>query len=273
MYMKGFILISCLLVFGVSAQQQNSRSRSELGALIGGSYYLGDLNSVKQFDNTHLAFGVLYRYNVHSRLALRFNLTYGKVSGTDADAERAVIQNRNLDFASQLYEGAGGLEFNYFPFRIGHDKYFVTPYLLAQIGFFHMNPYTSYNGGKVFLQPLGTEGQGSDLSSIKPYRLTQLCVPLAVGFKMSVGGRATIGAEFGIRKTFTDYLDDVHADNYVDPVLLAEQNGPLAAQLSNRSLNKERYGKRGTASTNDWYTFFGATVTFRLGQPNICFNH
>lgn len=267
------LLILFVLPVIIFGQQQNNKSRSELGVLIGGSYYLGDLNPTKQFYNTELAYGFMYRYNMHSRLALRFNLLKGSVSASDVDATRAVSINRNLNFGSDIYELAGGLEFNYFPFRIGHDRYRGTAYLLAQVAMFHMNPYTLYNGNEVYLQPLGTEGQGSDLSSKKPYKLNQLSVPLGVGFKLSLGKKASVGGEFGVRKTFTDYLDDVHSDNYVDPVKLAEQNGPLAAELANRTLNGERYGKRGNAATSDWYVFFGATLTFRLGKPNVCFNH
>ena len=76
--------------------------------------------------------------------------------------------------------------------------------------------------------------------------------------------------EYGIRKTFTDYLDDVGSDSYLDLEALTAENGPLAAQLSNRSLDGSRYGKRGTSSTNDWYAFFGASIAFRLGKAGAC---
>jgi len=65
----------------------------------------------------------------------------------------------------------------------------------------------------------------------------------------------------------------VGSDSYVDPVLLAAENGPIAASLSNRSLDGARFGKRGTSNNSDWYAFFGAMFTFRLGKPSICYNH
>lgn len=255
------------------SQQQNNRSKSELGFLIGGSYYLGDLNQFKQFYRTNLAAGVIYRYNVHSRLSLRGNVTYGKVEAYDSDSKMSILQNRNLSFQSTIYEVAAGVEFNYFPFQIGHDRYKGTAYILAEIGIFQMNPKTIYNGNEIELQPLGTEGQGSSLSSKGEYSLTQLCVPLGIGAKVSLGKRAALCIEYGIRKTFTDYIDDVGSNSYVDPVLLAAENGPLSSELSNRSLDGSRYGKRGTSSTSDWYTFCGAMLTFRLGNPSICFDH
>ena len=95
-------------------------------------------------------------------------------------------------------------------------------------------------------------------------------VPLGVGVKFALGKKATINLEYGIRKTFTDYLDDVGSNTYVDAATLAAENGPLAAALTNRSLDGFRYGKRGNSATSDWYSFYGAVVTFRLGKPNRC---
>jgi hypothetical protein len=175
-----------------------------------------------------------------------------------------------LSFQSDIYELAGGLEFTYLPFFLGSDKYIGTAYILAEIGMFHMNPKTEYNGDLIELQSLGTEGQGSSLSNKKNYSLTQLCVPLGVGVKFALGKKATLNFEYGIRKTFTDYLDDVGSNTYVDVATLATENGPLAASLSNRSLDGSRYGKRGNSNTKDWYSFFGAMLTFRLGKPNRC---
>ena len=76
--------------------------------------------------------------------------------------------------------------------------------------------------------------------------------------------------EYGIRKTFTDYLDDVHSSRYIDSDQLGAINGPLAATLSNRSLDGSRFGTRGNPSTKDWYAFFGAMLSFRLGGPRVC---
>lgn len=255
------------------SQQANNRSKSELGFMVGGSSYLGDLNQFNPIRNTQLAAGLVYRYNVHSRLSIRGNFFYGTVKGDDADASRAILVNRNLNFQSKIYELAGGVEFNYFPFKLGHDRYKGTAYVLAEIGLFRMNPTTEFNGDQIELQPLGTEGQGSSINSKGHYSLTQLTIPLGFGCKLSLGKKAAITFETGIRKTFTDYLDDVGSNTYVDPTILAAENGPMAAALANRSLNGNRFGRRGTAATKDWYFFSGAMLTFRLGAPNKCFNH
>jgi hypothetical protein len=259
-----------IIPFLIYGQQQNFRSKSELGVLLGGSFYNGDLNQFRLFNNTHAAGGLVYRYNIHSRLSFRANVLYGKVSASDADAKLPLLVNRNLSFQSNIFEVAAGVEFSYFPFKLGSDKYKGTAYLLAEIGIFHMNPKAMYEGSLVELQPLGTEGQGSSLSSKRNYSLTQLTVPIGVGCKLSLGKRVSLSLEYAIRKTFTDYIDDVKANTFVDRGTLEQENGALAAALSNRNINNEPYGKRGNTATKDWYTFFGAMLTFRLGKPNVC---
>lgn len=271
MKLTGLMLLICM-AFQVSAQRANSRSRSEFGFLVGGSYYIGDLNQYGHFKNTNLAAGALYRFNVHSRLAIRGNFTIGSIEASDADSRIALLRNRNLSFHSKIYELAGGVEFNYFPFQIGHSKYKGTAYMLVEMGIFHMNPKTDYNGDEIELQPLATEGQGTELSSKRGYGKTQLTIPLGLGCRFSLGKSVSLSFEYGIRKTFTDYIDDVGSSRYVDADALSAINGPIAGALSNRSLDGSRYGKRGNGSTGDWYSFFGMMVTFRLGAPDKCFH-
>lgn len=272
--MKLSILLILLFCSFVSFSQfHNLRSKSEFGFLIGGSYYHGDLNQFMPYRDVHLSVGLVYRYNLHSRTSVRANLTYGKISGNDANSKELVNQDRNLSFTNQIFEFGAGVEFNYFPFQLGHDRYKGTAYVLAELAIFRMNPKAiTDDGNEVDLQPLGTEGQGTTLNSKDNYNLTQLSIPLGVGCKLSLGKMASINFEFGIRKTFTDYLDDVGSGSYVDPTELAALNGPLAAEMSNRSLSGSRYGKRGNSNTNDWYVFSGMMLTFRLGQPTKCWS-
>lgn len=269
---KYFCFFIFLLIFCFKAESQHAtiRSRSELGFLLGGTYYIGDLNRFNQVENTKLAGGLIYRFNVNPRLSLRGNFIYGNVKGDDAQSNSELYKNRNLNFSSSILEAAAGIEFNYFPFEIGHNRYKGTAYILAEIGLFKMNPMTRFDSENIELQPLGTEGQGSSLSTRGAYSLTQLCVPLGFGAKLSVGKWAAINFELGLRKTFTDYIDDVHSNTYVDPEILATENGTLSAALSNRSLDRSLHGKRGTASSKDWYVFSGFMVTFKLGKRKGC---
>ena len=262
-----FLALFCA-PFAVFGQPQNGFSRSELGVMVGTSYYIGDLNQFRHFRDAKLAGGLFYRYNVNARVAIRGTANFLRVAADDADAKLTLLQERNLNFKSQIWEIGSGVEMNYFPFRIGNDRFKGTGYLFAGLTLFRMNPKTIYNGDEIALQELGTEGQGSSLTQKSKYSLIQLAVPFGFGGRVTLGDVGSLGIEFGVRKTFTDYLDDVGEGNYVDYDALLAENGPLAAELSNRSGN--RFGKRGNDATKDWYIFTGATLTIKLGKGPSC---
>ncbi len=263
-----------LFHYSAYAQRQNNLSRSEVGVLVGGSYYIGDLNQFQHFKYAKPAAGIFYRFNINSRVASRTFVMYGSVSGNDNQNTYAeVYKNRNLSFATDIFEVGTGLEFNYFPFQIGHSKYRGTGYLFAEIAYFQMNPTTNYNGETIELRTIGTEGQNTPLNSNGYYSKNQLAIPIGIGFKYPFGKSFCIGMEYGIRKIFTDYLDDVGNNRYVDPVKLKEYSSPLTYALANRSLDGSQYGPRGNNSTSDWYFMFGITLSMKLGNPDECFKH
>jgi hypothetical protein len=262
-------LFNLLLAAAQGSSSHNKWSRSELGLMGGVAYYVGDLN-YRHFNNLQGAAQLFYRYNIHSRLAYRLNFTYAKISAADAESNESFYVNRNLSFETPIYELGTGIEFTYLPFELGNNKYWGSAYLLAELGLSRINPTTNFDGEKVELQPLGTEGQGTSLSTRNKYSRTQLVVPLAVGCRITLSENIGLNVEYGIRFLFTDYLDDVGGYRYVDPAVLAAENGPLAATLSNRSLDGNRFGQRGNAATRDWYSFMGIGLNVRLGGKGNC---
>lgn len=262
-------LISCFL--GGKAQQP------EIGFLGGGMYYLGDLNQLKNFKNTHLTGSLFLRQNFNQRLNMRYMFTYGNISGADSNSDNPYNVNRNLSFTSRIIETSAILEINFLPFEPGNKKkFYATPYLMMGMGLFKMNPMAESSSGDLFeLQPLGTEGQGSELNDRNKYRLTQLCIPLGIGFKGNLTKHLILGFEYTIRKTFTDYMDDV-SGNYVDPVLLAKYNGPLAVSFADRSLNAENLNNsglnRGNSNFKDWFATAGIYLAVKLGREKKCPN-
>lgn len=260
----------CLIYLKSFSQQANFFSRSEIGVSVGQMYYIGDLNRFKPFNNSNLAGGLMYRFNLQSRLTLRFNYLQGSVEGYDSQALNPVTINRNLDFHSEIKELVGGIEFHYFPFQFGRKQAMGTAYILTQIGVFYMDPLTTIDGKEVSLQALGTEGQGTVINNKLPYSKFQVCLPLGLGAKASLGKNITFNVDIAIRKTFTDYLDDVKSATYYDPAVIAAEHGALAGELSNRSIDQNRFGKRGDPTTKDWYVYCGGMITFRLGKGNKC---
>lgn len=273
---NGLVLaVFMLLARLTSAQQATFLSQSELGISVGQMYYIGDLNPFMPFKKSQRATSYMYRYNLHSRMALRINYLQGSVEADDKASSNPILVNRNLNFHSDIKELAAGIEFYFAPFyfgrKNGQKQIQGTAYFLTQLGGFYMNPKTTINGEEIELRSLGTEGQGTVLNKKGTYSNFQLCVPLGVGAKVQIGKRVTVNVDLAIRKTFTDYLDDVKSATYVDAIQLGQYNGETAALLSNRSLDGARHGYRGNPTTKDWYVYAGGMLSVRLGRGRKCF--
>lgn len=259
--MRKYILtiILSVLMFPLVAQ------KSEIGAFAGTSFYLGDLNPSKIFAKPQFAGGLIYRYNISPRWAFRANIIFGEVQGSDMETNNK--DPRNLSFRSPITEISLQMELNFLKLYTDWEKNKFAPYIFAGIGFFSFNPKAELNGSYYDLQHLGTEGQG--LEGEKDfYSLTNFAIPFGLGFKYNISKIMTIGIEWGMRYTFTDYLDDV-SGNYYDNITLLMERGDIVAALADRSesLHKEGTG-RGNVTTKDWYSFAGMTITFRIGNED-----
>ncbi len=247
---------------------------SELGLTGGVSYYIGDINPYRHYpSHTHFAVGLLYRYNFNDRYALRLQGLYTSLEAYDSDSDDSLQVLRNLGFRTELFEASALLEINFLKFRgITKDAHNWTPYMFVGLAYFHVNPQGLLDDTWYDLQPLGTEGQGSTQGGA-PYALDNFCIPFGVGFKFAFTDKINVGIEWGLRKTYTDYIDDV-SGLYVDNNVLAFETGPLTAALADPSplrttgLNTGR--ARGDAQTNDWYQYTGLTVTWLLTRFTEC---
>jgi hypothetical protein len=138
------------------------------------------------------------------------------------------------------------------------------------------NPSTKDSAGtKVYLQPLSTEGQGF-YNGRKKYSLQQFSIPFGAGVRFSVSPNIRLAFEIGMRKTNTDYLDDV-STSYVDQNTLLANRGQLAVDLAFRGdelktgLSYPAGGsQRGKVENKDWYYFSGFILSIRL--PSITGN-
>jgi hypothetical protein len=138
------------------------------------------------------------------------------------------------------------------------------------LGLFHFNPY-AYDSvdNKVFLKPLSTEGQGI-YPDKKPYSLWQANIPFGGGVKFAINENLRIGFEIGLRKLFTDYLDDV-STSYPDQNDLLAARGQTAVDFSYRSDEvpggdpafPTKQTQRGGAEQKDMYYFTGLNISFR----------
>lgn len=250
----------------------------EFGGFLGFSNYSGELaHDPVEVKETHPAIGGILRYNINRYITLKGNIYYGTISGTDANADNAADRIRNLSFKSNILDVGFNFEVNLLGFQSNHHLYKTSPYLFAGASVFRFNPKAKYNDEWIPLQPLGTEGQGTTkYNDREKYALTQISIPFGLGIKHALDNHWVIGAEFGLRATFTDYLDDV-STTYVEEEILVAAYGQISYELSNRTDeildNPPDLGPtdpRGNPTTNDWYMFGGLTITYTV-IPNKCY--
>lgn len=249
-----FLCIAVMIAGGLTSKGQDI----DLGVFGGGSYYLGELNTSRQFLFTRPAYGGLLRFNFDSRWAMRTQFLSGEIAGDDAVSGENVM--RNLRFTSSLSELSAIVEFNYLDYYTGSLNNYFSPFMFVGPGFFIFNPKANFDGTEITLNNITTEGN--------KYSLYGLSMVFGFGFKYSLGSRVGVGLEWGMRKTFTDYLDDVSTRYY-------EHDDPTEAQefLSDPSPYPHEPGmQRGNPNTNDWYSFAGLTLTYRftIGEKSTC---
>jgi len=267
------IVFSLLLLISYVSSTVNGQSR-EMGIMLGVMNYKGDLQQATySSDNNLPGFGFLYRRNYSNHWAFKTAISYGHIKADDAQSDDAFNQNRNLNFKSSILEGTGQFEFNFFPYQTANPSTIFTPYMSVGLSVFRFNPKAYYNGGYIELQPLGTEGQGTNANPDKDlYKRTNLAFVFGGGFKWKIGRRWSVVLESIVRKTYTDYLDDV-SGVYADPNAIRVEYGKTAYYLSDRSIVKNKAGnigrQRGDNTNRDWYHFTGVQFTYTLSKHYI----
>ena len=288
-------LLCASLIYSSSYSQLSAGTYWEGGLTIAPSNFLGDLggNAGKgttflkdnNLSMTRFFVGGFMAVHPSELFAARFSLNYGKIEGDDAVIKgkggmEEARRMRNLNFKSSVLEAFVVGEvyptvlFEADPTDVYHK---IRPYALAGIGAFKFNPkgQDPATGQWVALQPLRTEGQGmAEYPDRQPYKLTQLNVPLGIGVKYFLNENLSLSFEVVLRKTFTDYIDDVSTD-YIDPDLFNNYMPAAQAQVADRIYNKSPLrpligstfsvgAKRGTATNKDAYYTSGFKLSWRL---------
>ena len=239
----------------------------------GFSNYSGDLQS--RFVTTaesYAAFGLGLQYDLTNHLSVIMGGNYGHVGAADK-YNKTSLQPRNLSFETSIVELNLMAEYNI----LDLTKYRFTPYGFVGIAVYHFNPFAyDTTGRKVFLKPLSTEGEGlPQYPASKPYALTQFAIPFGGGIKFRINDQITIAYELGLRKLFTDYLDDV-STSYVDKTTLLNAKGPLAVEMAYRGAELKGGApypaageKRGSPKSKDWYYFSGIRLSIAFNSIKL----
>lgn len=201
-----------LIAYSVSAQ------KSEVGFGFGAFNYTGDLARTYNILNVKPGVTVFYRSNLSQVVSVRAGLTAGGLGATDERPIDAFAERRDASFDIFLMEASMVGEYHFMNWR--DDKHIIrfTPYLFGGLAIFGIS---------------GTQSKPSEYSNV------QGALPFGLGFKYIVNPKWYVALEFGARKTFFDYLDNV-------------------SEATTTTVKNYRYGN---PYDNDNYFFFGFSIT------------
>ena len=190
--------------------------RSEIGFGLGTFNYTGDLVRNYNFKYSKPAATVFYRSNLSKVVSFRAAFTAGKIGASEKPIDAFAV-NRNASFNLFLLEASTVMEYHFLNWR--ETKRFVrfTPYLFAGLGLFGIS---------------GNAQKKAEYSNV------QGSIPFGAGVKYIYNPKWYLSLEFGIRKTFFDYLDNISSG---DP--------------------RDKNYQYGNPNDNDNYYFLGITLT------------
>ena len=238
--LKHVILLLCMTI----AFMTNSMAQKwEGGILLGLANYQGDVTDpVWDLKETNYSAGLIIRHHLKDRIALRGNLLFGKVAGSDINHESDdwIRGNRGFTFESSVTELS--LKLEYSPLagdwldREGKFKKKINPYAFVGLGVAFWSPTNNFNDSSDSALIKRLQNRiAEDKEEVKSNK-SGFVIPVGAGVKADLNEKIVIGAELGFRPTFNDYLDGI-----------------------SQSANPDR---------NDWYWFGAATLTFRLADSN-----
>lgn len=167
----------------------------ELGLSGGTAFYLGDANHSTPFMRPGWSVGMLYRYNIDTRWAVKASIRYAVVQGDTRDFGYTFPNGQTYaEFQRGFVDADATVEFNFFD--IGESKYYkaryqATPYIVLGVG---LTTYADlYSGGNAY----------------------KVSIPFGIGGKWRINRRWTLGLEWTIHKLFIDNFDVTNANNKI----------------------------------------------------------
>lgn len=185
--MKKFVLFTAIVFITMTSIAQIN----EVGLFVGGSNYIGDIGPEYYINPNNITGGVIYKWNLNPRIALRGTFTLTNISSDDADATNKARYNRGMRFTNSIKELAVGVEFNYFEYNLDDYRKTHTPYLLVEFAAFNYNVVSRET------EPYQYEYESK----------TAYAIPFGIGYKTKLVYDFAIALEIRARYTFEDDID------------------------------------------------------------------
>lgn len=213
------IIVFGLLLIPLSGFSQNWKlSRSEIVYGVGINNYFGDIGGASSADASSFAdFDIVYsrpvltvgyRYKLYERLAIKGNLSYAYIHGSDVNSAN---ENRNYTFSTNMFELNGHVEYH-----ITEEKQMVTYRTMSMRGKLQkfnagFNLYVFMGVGGAYFKPKAFDDFDGSSRFTENKNLT-LVFPLGAGFKYPLTSTTYVGLELGAHFTTTDFIDGFKPD-------------------------------------------------------------
>jgi len=224
---------SILFFAAIGSSPLMAQKTTELGILLGRSYYLGELNPSTHFgrETGSFNYGIAFRYNLNKRYSLKATLAQTELKAADENIDFLFNEARNASFTNLVRDFAANIEFNFLPYAIGDKKHSFSPYLFVGFNIYRSKPKTLINGNEVI-------GETVD-------KTINMAYSFGPGVKLNVGRKVSLSFEWGFRKTANDYIDG----------------------LPNR---RNEIFEMGKEYNNDWFVSSNFMLTYRLTNLGPC---
>ncbi len=190
-----------------------AQPRFEVGGMLGVANYQGDLvkETIPLFKEGNPSIGIMGRYVFNYAVAVRTNLTYGKLTGDDYNYDEEFRRRRGAKFSSSLFEISTVGEWE----PLGQWRYLsrgrgfrklISPYVFLGLGFAFTNPKTDFSRADTDFEDLARDIERDQNAR---YFSTRIVTPIGLGIKIDLSEFWVASVEFGMRYAFTDYLDGV----------------------------------------------------------------
>ncbi|MBL7814051.1 MAG: outer membrane beta-barrel protein [Saprospiraceae bacterium] len=191
-----------LILFSLFIQTLNYAQNTEFGLMLGASVYTGDIEvSPANFaPQTSPAVGIFVRQHVSEKFAVRGLIAIGGVKADEkkypTSSER---EKRGFNFKGTVAELSILPEWR--PFSLGNVHFL----LFAGVNAIYVNPKSNFNDQSSSSSSVVLEDQS------QKYPKIAVGIPIGGGLQWYINETTALGAELGMRKTFTDYLDGFSA--------------------------------------------------------------
>lgn len=182
--MERFYSLIAALLIAAGAHAQDLEYAMELGMMAGPNFYMGDANMNGFYKNTTMGAGLMGRYNINPRMALKFDIAYAKIKG-DATKEKNAypeLPEQEWAFDNPLVDVGAQYELNFWGYGTGsgykgHKR--LVPYIQMGLGFTYCDNALTMN------------------------------IPIGAGIKYKLKPRWNIGLDWSMRFTMSDKLDGI----------------------------------------------------------------